>query len=106
MKKTTIVAIRNYLNGENVDLETLRNEVEEEYQRVVAPSVEKANARDALKPQILAAMSEEPMTAKEIYEKAGLPEDVALGTVVYILTRDLAGEVKKHSGKGSNKYSL
>ena len=108
MKKSTLEAIRNYLNGETVDLDTLRQEVNEEYDRLTAKARANADLYSEAEPIVLAAMSATPMTAQEIFDACeGLPTDFTRNKVQYLLLHQLADRVVKHlNGKNANTYSV
>ena len=109
MKKSTLEAIHNYLNGdETVELEALREEVNEEYNRLTAKARANANLYSEAEPIVLAALSATPMTAQEIFNACeGLPEDFTRNKVQYMLLHQLANYVVKHdNGKNANTYSL
>ena len=59
-------------------------------------------------PIILKAMSNEPMTAKEIFAKCeGLPSDFSVAKVQNVLLRELATQIVKVEAKGkANTYAL
>lgn len=108
MKKSTLETIRNYLNGETVDLDTLRQEVNEEYDRLTAKARANADLYSEAEPIVLAAMSATPMTAQEIFDACeGLPSDFTRNKVQYLLLHQLADRVVKHlNGKNANTYSV
>ena len=110
MKKSTLEMIHALLNDQTVDMDTLREEVNAEWERTVAKSKEKADAYAAAKPVIMAALkaSKEPLTVKELYERCvtELPEDFGAPKIQYALRAYWADEVEKHeNGKNPNAYS-
>ena len=108
MKKSTLEAIRNYLNGDtNVDIETLRTEVNDEYTRLNAKAAANADIYAQACPAILAAITDEPQTDEAIYEscKDELPEGFTRAKVRYALLHQLAEQVDKiQNGKNPNTY--
>ena len=108
MKKSTLESIRNYLNGDTVDLDTLREEVNEEYNRLTAKARANAGLYSKAEPIVLAAMSATPMTVQEIFDACeGLPADFTRNKVQYLLLHQLADRVVKHlNGKNANTYSV
>ena len=108
MKKSTLEAIRNYLNGETVDLDTLRQEVNEEYTRLTAKATENAALDEEAAPVVLAALSDTPQTAAQIYDAvvADLPEGFTKNKVQYLLLHQLEKRVNKQdNGKNANTYT-
>ena len=108
MKKSTLEAIRNYLNGDDTVDPILKKEVNEEYDRLTAKARANANLYSEAEPIVLAAMSATPMTAQEIFDACeGLPSDFTRNKVQYLLLHQLADRVVKHlNGKNANTYSV
>lgn len=111
MKKSTLESIRAYVNGDStVDLSVLREEINEEYERLTAKS--RANAtmyEAAIEPIISTLTGANPMTAKEIFTacKDILPEKFTANKVQYLLLHQLADRVVKHENiRSANTYSL
>lgn len=110
MKKTTIETMISYLNGNNVDVDELRDELTNE----LTKANEKANRNAALyataKEAVLAHMSTTPMTCADIYDAAvgDLPAGFSKSKVQYGLLNMWAADVVKHvMPKGAaNMYSL
>ena len=109
MKKSTLEAIRNYLNGDTtVDLDTLRTEVNDEYTRLTAKASANADLYAQAAPVILSVVDSEPKTDEVIYEAcaAELPEGFTRAKVRYALLHQLADSVDKHdNGKNPNTYT-
>ena len=106
MKKSTVEMMNAYLNGQTVDLDTLRADVAAEYERLTAVSKAKSDAYAAARPVVLAALTE-PMTVKEVFEKVqnDLPEGFTAARVQYGLLNYWADEVVKTAvEKGANTY--
>lgn len=111
MKKSTLESIRNYLNGDStVDLSVLREEVNEEYERLTAKSRANADMYEAaIEPIISILTGANPMTAKEIFAacESTLPEGFTANKVQYLLLHQIADRVEKHdNGKNAKTYSL
>lgn len=109
MKKNVFEMVWNMVNGREVeDMETLRNEINAEHDKLTEKATAKASVYDAAKPVVLGAMGAEPMTAKEIFEKvaADLPTDFSVNKMLYAFRTEWADAVVKHeNGKGANTYS-
>ena len=108
MKKSTLEAIRNYLNGETVDLDTLRQEVNDEYNRLTEKATENAALYGEATPIVLDALDATPKTAAQIYEAVAdaLPEGFTKNKVQYLLLHQLADRVNKQdNGKNANTYT-
>ena len=110
MKKSTLEAMRNYLNGdETVDLATLRDEVNEEYERVTAKSRANAKLYDAAHDVVMASAAwDKPMTVKELWEavKDEMPEGFTASKMQYAFLNYWTTEVQRHdNGKDAYKYS-
>ena len=110
MKKSTMMSLVSYLNGETmINLDEIKAELIAELNRgaekaqanrdlyAVAHDVVIAGLRDALA----------PVTIGELYEsiKDSLPEGFAKGKVQYAVTRLWTDEIVKTEGK-VNTYSL
>ena len=109
MKKSTLVAIYNMLNGQDVNVEELKAEVTAEYERVTA----KANANAQLYAEahdaVMAVMSQTPLTVAEIYEACSeeLHEGFTDKKVQYALLHYWNDAVEKvENGKKAFKYKL
>ena len=108
MKKNTLEAIRNYLNGdETVDLSVLREEVNAEYERLNAKRNANRIAYDEAKGIAFGVMGDEPMTAKEIFEASDeWPQGFTANKVGYALRNYWADEVVKHdNGKSAFTFT-
>ena len=106
MKKSTVEMMHAYLNGQTVDLDTLRADVNAEYERLTSVSKAKTDAYTVARPVVLAALSE-PMTVKDVFEKvqSDLPEGFTAARVQYGLLNYWADEVvKQDCGKNANLY--
>ena len=109
MKKNTVEMMLAYLNGETVDTDSLKTEVAAEFDRLTAKSREKADAYAVAHDVVMAAMSDAPMTAREIYDACAddLPDDFTSNKVQYALRNYWADEVDAHEpdGRGPKTYS-
>lgn len=109
MKKSTLNAIYNYLNGdETVDLSVLREEVNAEYERLNAKRDANRIAYDEAKEIAFGVMSDEPMTAKEIFEASDeWPQGFTANKVGYALRNYWNDEVVKHdNGKSAFTFTM
>ena len=108
MKKATLEAVRNYLNGEDVDLTVLRQEINDEWERTTAKARENAELYATAMPIVEKTLSETPMTARQIHVACykELPEGFTANKVRYLLLHQLADKVEKHpNGKNANTYT-
>ena len=109
MKKSTLTSIVALLNGETVDTEALKAEVEAELNK----GAEKAQANHDLYASahdvVIEALSKvtAPVTIGELYDEIAndLPEGMTKGKVQYAVTRLWVDEIAKTEGK-VNSYSL
>ena len=110
MKKSTLEAIRNYLNGDStVDLSVLTEEVNAEWARLTAKAVEKKAERNDIAAMVLDVLANaaEPMTAQEIFDTCETPQDYKVRQLTWLLTHDLADKVKRiENGRQALKYAL
>lgn len=110
MKKSTLTALYNYLNGKAslVDVETLREEVNAEYDRLTAKAQANADLYATAKAAVMDVLSSTPQTVAEIYAaaQADLPEDFTAAKVQYALLHYWEPDVVKHdNGKAPNTYT-
>lgn len=110
MKKNTLEAIRNYLNGdETIDLSTVREEVNAEWERLTAKSKANKDAYDAAKEVAFGILSDTPMTVKEVYAagEGQWPDGFTVAKVQYAFLHYWNGEVVKHdNGKSAYTYTV
>lgn len=109
MKKSTLEAIYNYLNGdETVDLSVVRNEVSAEWERLNAKAKANRSAYDEAKDIAFRVMSSTPMTVKEIFAASDeWPQGFTTAKVQYALLHYWNDEVVKHdNGKSAFTYSV
>ena len=109
MKKNTLEAIRNYLNGdETVDLSTVREEVNAEWERLTAKSRANKDAYDTAKDVAFGILSDTPMTVKEVFAASDeWPEGFTAAKVQYAFLHYWNDEVVKHdNGKNAFTYTV
>ena len=110
MKKSTLEMMKNYLNGDDtVDLSTLRDEVNAEWERTTEKSRANADlyatAHDAL---MSADGWDKPMTVADLTEKFAsvLPDGFTKSKMQYAFRALWSDEVEKHeNGKSAYTYS-
>lgn len=108
MKKTTMKALVDYLNGNTVtNIDEIRAELEAE----LAKGAEKANANrklyDDAREVVLSCMTSVPTTVAQLYEscKDALPEGFTKSKLQYALTNYWAEYVVKiENPKNANEY--
>ena len=109
MKKNVFEMVVAMVNGCYVaDMDTLRNEINAEYERMKAKRQAKANAYDAAKPIVFGVMTE-PMTVKEIFAKCenDLPDGFTAHKIQYALLNYWRDEVVKiDNGKSAFTYMV
>ena len=110
MKKSTLTALYNYLNGNAslVDVATMREEVNAEYDRLTAKAQANADLYATAKAAEMDVLSSTPQTVAEIYAaaQADLPEDFPVAKVQYALLHYWEADVVKHdNGKKPNTYT-
>ena len=109
MKKSTLEAIRNYLNGDDtIDLSVVRDEINAEYDRMIAKKEANRTAYDDAKEIAFRVMSDQPMTVKEIFAASDeWPQGFTATNVQYALLHYWNDEVVKHdNGKNAYTYSV
>ena len=107
MKKSTILSLISYLEGEVIaNPDVILDELKAEIAKGEAEKAQKAEAYEVAKPIVLGALSDTPVTIGEIYDEVAdkLPEGFTKGKVQYAITRLWADEVTKTEGK-VNTYS-
>jgi len=110
MKKSTMIALVNYLNGATIDnLSEIKSELETELNR----NAEKAAANRELYESAKSVIFEgfrvagTPVTIAELYEeiKDELPQGFSKSKVQYAVTRLWSDEIVKTEGK-TNTYTV
>ena len=106
MKKSSLLSLVSYLNGETVDnIADIKAEIEAELAKDIARKQANVEAYEQAKPIVLDALSDKPVTIGELYDEIAtkLPEGFTKGKVQYAITRLWADEVTKVEGK-TNGY--
>ena len=109
MKKATLTAIVAMLNGETVDTEAIKTEVEAELNKGAEKAQANrdlyASAHDVVIEALRTATA--PVTIGELFDsiESELPEGMTKGKVQYAVTRLWVDEIAKTEGK-VNSYSL
>ena len=109
MKKSTLNAIYNFLNGdETVDLSVVRDEVNAEWERLNAKAQANRDAYDVAKDVAFSVLSDKPMTVKEIFAASDAwPQGFTHNKVQYALLHYWNDEVVKHdNGKNAFTYTV
>jgi len=106
MKKSTLENLRNYLNGdETVDLSVLRDEVNEEYDRLTAKARTNKYAYAVAKDVAVSVLSDTPMTAKEVFAATDKwPDGFSANKVQYGLNNYWQDVADRHDN-GKNPYT-
>ena len=102
MKKVTMNAIANVLSAidfENKD--AILAELNAEINRGADAKAQKWAEYDAVKPIVLGALSDTPVTITELYDavKDALPESFSKGKIQYAVTKLWVDEIVKIDGK-------
>lgn len=108
MKKSTIKTMIAHLKGETVDTAELLATLQGELDHLNEKARANAELYDSAKEIVLSALTSEPMTVTDIYNKIGgdLPETFSKSKVQYALLNYWADEVvKTEVPHGANKYS-
>ncbi len=110
MKKSTVIALYNYLNGAALtNVDEIREDLARELNRGKAVKDEKRFLYDTAHDVVFAALSSTPVTATELYSacKDALPEEFTFGKLVFALRAYWGDEVTvvADSKKRTNLYS-
>ena len=109
MKKSTLTSIVALLNGETVDTEALKAEVEAELNKGAEKAQANRDLYDKAHAVVIKAMSKltAPAPICEIFAEveSALPEGMTKGKFQYAVTRLWSDEIVKTEGK-VNSYSL
>ena len=105
MKKATLSAIYDALKAIDFDADMLA-EVEKDLTKGEAEKAKNAEVYEQVKPIVLGALSDTPVTLGELYDEIAneLPEGFTKGKVQYAITRLWADDVTKVEGK-VNSYA-
>ena len=98
MKKSTLEAIRNYLNGDDtVDLSILCEEVNAEWNRLNAKREANQDMYAKARDVAFDVLDETPRTVKELFEMSTeWPPGFTQAKLQYALLRYWDGEITKH----------
>lgn len=111
MKKSTVVALYNYLNGAALtNVDEIREDLARELNRGQAAKDEKRLVYEAAHDIVFSALSADtPVTATELYNACAdnLPDEFTFGKMVYALRTYWADEVvvTSDSKKRTNLYT-
>lgn len=110
MKKSTLENIVKYLNGETVDVDTLREEVNAEWEKSTAKARNNAALYAEAKEIVLGALSvDTALTLTDLYKKVcrDLPNGFSKSKVQYGLNNYWANDiVKGFTTDAQRQYSL
>lgn len=107
MKKSSLVSLYAYLNGENVtNIDEIRAEIGVELEKDAAKKREKMAVYEDARPIVLNAIDETPRTLNEILERCvGLPISFSKSHLQYAVAHYWRDDVKRiESAKGPNTY--
>ena len=107
MKKNVFEMVVAMVNGcEVADMDTLRNEINAEYERMNAKRQVNQDAYAAAHDVLMDALTDEEQTSKELFERNEWPEGFTQGKLNYALRAMWADEVRKvDNGKSANTYT-
>lgn len=107
MKKNVFEMVVAMVNGREVaDMETLRNEVNAEYERMNAKRQANQDVYAAAHDVLMGALTDKEQTSKELFERNEWPEGFTQGKLNYALRAMWADEVRKvDNGKSANTYT-
>lgn len=105
MKKNVFEMVVALVNGREVeDMETLRNEINAEWERNQAKKQANRDLYDKAHDALLVALTDVEQTAKELFENYEWPNDFTQGKLNYALRALWADDVVKHDN-GKNPYT-
>ena len=107
MKKNVFEMVVAMVNGQPVaDMDTLRNEINAEYERMNAKRQANQDVYAAAHDVLMDALTDEEQTSKELFERNEWPEGFTQGKLNYALRAMWADEVRKvDNGKSANTYT-
>lgn len=107
MKKNVFEMVVAMVNGREVaDMETLRNEVNAEYERMNAKRQANQDTYAVAHDVLMSALTDKEQTAKELFEGNEWPEGFTQGKLNYALRAMWADEVNKvDNGRSANTYT-
>ena len=107
MKKSVFEMVVAMVNGQPVtDMDTLRSEINAEYERMNAKRQANKDAYDTAHDVLMAALTDKEQTAKELFEGNEWPDGFTQGKLNYALRAMWADEVNKvDNGRSANTYT-
>lgn len=107
MKKSTLETMISYLHGNTVDTAALLTELEAEQAKLTEKARANAALYEAAIPTVLAALTDEPQTSKELFAacEAELPEGFSQSKLNYLLRTALADKVHTNRDQKVNTYT-
>ncbi len=107
MKKNVFEMVVAMVNGQPVaDMDTLRNEINAEYERMNAKRQANQDVYTAAHDVLMGALTDKEQTSKELFERNEWPEGFTQGKLNYALRAMWADEVRKiDNGKSANTYT-
>ena len=107
MKKNVFEMVVAMVNGcEVADMDTLRNEINAEYERMNAKRQANQDVYAAAHDVLMDALTDEEQTSKELFERNEWPEGFTQGKLNYALRAMWADEVRKvDNGKSAFTYT-
>ena len=107
MKKNVFEMVVAMVNGQPVaDMDTLRNEINAEYERMNAKRQANQDVYTAAHDVLMGALTDKEQTSKELFERNEWPEGFTQGKLNYALRAMWADEVNKiDNGKSANTYT-
>ena len=107
MKKNVFEMVVAMVNGREVaDMDTLRNEVNAEYERMNAKRQANQDVYTAAHDVLMGALTDKEQTSKELFERNEWPDGFTQGKLNYALRAMWADEVRKvDNGKSANTYT-
>lgn len=109
MKKNVFEMVVAMVNGQPVaDMDTLRNEVNAEWERTNAKRMANKSAYDAAKDIAFSILCDKPMTVKEIFAASDeWPDGFSASKVQYAFLHYWNDEIVKHdNGKSAYTYTV
>ena len=107
MKKNVFEMVVAMVNGREVaDMETLRNEINAEYERMNAKRQANQDIYAAAHDVLMNVLTDKEQTSKELFERNEWPEGFTQGKLNYALRAMWADEVNKiDNGRSANTYT-
>lgn len=107
MKKNVFEMVVAMVNGREVaDMETLRNEINAEWDRMESKRQANKDIYAAAHDVLMDALTDKEQTSKELFEENEWPEGFTQGKLNYALRAMWADEVNKtDNGRSANTYT-